>query len=70
MKSPVLALMREYGVEPTRENYLLFNYCGEPPAELSAEEEAELPRQLQIDFLEEAEIRFLERHVTKPSAAL
>jgi hypothetical protein len=37
---------------------------------LSAEEEAELPRQLQIDFLEEAEIRFLERHVTKPSAAL
>lgn len=65
MVDPVLALMREYGAEMTRENYLNWAFCGEPPAELSAEEEAELPRQFQIDFLEEAEIRLLERHVAK-----
>ena len=56
MEDPILALMKEYGVELTRENYLRWQYLGQygdPPAELTAEEEAELPRQFRSNYEED-----------------
>ena len=41
----VVSMMREFGIEMTRENYLDLAYFGKPPEELSAEEEADLPIQ-------------------------
>jgi len=35
------------GIPVTRENYLNLVYLGRPPEELSAEEECELPEELQ-----------------------
>ena len=55
MVDPVLALMKAYGAELTRENYLNWAFNGDPPAELSAEEEAQLPRQFRLITLEEGE---------------
>jgi hypothetical protein len=43
----VLGLMRRYRIPITRQNYLNLAYMGEVPAELSAEEEANLPSMLQ-----------------------
>jgi hypothetical protein len=42
----VLGLMRRYGIPITGQNYLDLAYTGEPPAELSAEEEANLPPEM------------------------
>lgn len=39
--------MKRFGVPVTRENYLDLQYLGRPPAELSEEQEAELPAHLQ-----------------------
>jgi len=39
----VLRKMVELNIALTRENYLHFAYFGNPPEELSAEEEADLP---------------------------
>ena len=46
--SPTLALMKEYGIEPTRENFLKASHpFGSVPRQLDAEEEGELPAQFQ-----------------------
>lgn len=42
---PVVQLMNKYQIPLNRQNYLDIAYFGEPPAELSAEEELELPEQ-------------------------
>jgi hypothetical protein len=39
--------LRKKGIPVTRKNWLNVAYMGAPPAELSAEEEAELPEELQ-----------------------
>ncbi len=41
--------MKKCGVLPTRENYLIWAYLGDPPEELSAEEEYSLPEEYQIN---------------------
>jgi hypothetical protein len=41
-----LEYMKKKGISLTRENYLDFAYLGNPPEELSAEEEAEIPSRL------------------------
>jgi hypothetical protein len=43
----VLEKMKQAGIPMTRENYLELAYLGQPPAELSGEEESELPEQFQ-----------------------
>jgi hypothetical protein len=43
----VVALMEKLGLPMDRETYLDLAYFGDPPEELSAEEEAELPEQFQ-----------------------
>jgi len=43
----VLRFMKEHNIPLTRENYLDVAYLGNPPGELSAEEEAELPEEFQ-----------------------
>jgi hypothetical protein len=43
----VLAMMKHFNMPMTREAYLDFAYLGEPPAELSAEQEANLPAEFQ-----------------------
>jgi hypothetical protein len=50
--SVVLALMKHLGIQVTREKYLELAHLGEPPAEISAEEEADLPEHLQRAALE------------------
>lgn len=45
----ILEHMKKIGVPLTRENYLDFAYLGNPPDELSAEEEAEIPEELQSE---------------------
>ena len=47
MSDIVLDKMKQLGVAPTRKNYLDFAYLGTPPEELSAEEEAMLPKGLE-----------------------
>jgi hypothetical protein len=42
----LLKLMRRFNIPITRENYRELAYMGEVPAELSAEEEANLPPML------------------------
>ena len=44
----VLNYMKKINVPLTRENYLDYAYFGNPPEELSAEEEAALPEELQL----------------------
>jgi hypothetical protein len=41
-----MRLMQRLGIPVTRESYLYLSYLGQPPEELSAEEEAELPPKL------------------------
>ena len=41
------------GIPATRENYLELAYMGDPPEELSAEQELELPVQFQFEPPEE-----------------
>ena len=43
----VVELLEKAGVPLTRENYLNMAYLGNPPKELEAEQEAELPKELQ-----------------------
>ena len=40
----MLALLREFNLPITREDYLTLAYLGRPPKQLSAEEEADLPK--------------------------
>jgi hypothetical protein len=42
----ILSMMRHHNIPITREHYLNIAYMGEPPEELSAEEEANLPPML------------------------
>ena len=44
----VLRFMKQHDIPLTRENYMDVAYLGNPPKELSAEEEAELPEQFQV----------------------
>jgi hypothetical protein len=53
----VLALMRRYGIPETREEYLQLAYMGDPPAELNAEQEANLPLQFQRGELRKLYLR-------------
>jgi hypothetical protein len=46
-KDIVVEKLKKVGLPVTRENYLFFAYLGNPPEKLSAEEEAQLPRELQ-----------------------
>ena len=43
----IMDMLRSCNIPVTRENYLNLAYMGEPPEELSAEEEANLPPMLQ-----------------------
>ena len=51
----ILKFMVEKGVPLTRENYLEIAYMGNPPIELDAEEEFDLPEQFQLNPPEEFE---------------
>ena len=44
---PLKRLMKKYDIPLTRENYLELAYMGEVPEQLSAEQEADLPIELQ-----------------------
>lgn len=44
---PLERLMKRFKVPVTRQSYLDLAYLGKPPAELSAEEELDLPAHLQ-----------------------
>jgi hypothetical protein len=55
MANHTVEYMKKNGVPLTRENYLDYAYLGNPPAQLSAEEEAELPEGLQRTEPEEKE---------------
>lgn len=46
-KDVVERLMERVGIPPTRENYLMTAYLGNPPAQLGAEQEEELPKRFQ-----------------------
>ena len=48
MSDHVVDWLRKKGYAVTRRNYLNVAYLGNPPAELSAEEEAELPEAIQL----------------------
>jgi len=47
MSDIVLDKMKQENIPLTRENYLALAYLGNPPEELGAEEEAELPEEIQ-----------------------
>jgi hypothetical protein len=49
MKNAVVEEMKKLNVPLTRENYLDFAYLGNPPEELDAEEESEIPTELLTD---------------------
>jgi hypothetical protein len=51
----VLEYMKQHNIPVTRENYLDIAYMGNPPDVLDAEEEADLPEELQLteDAVEE-----------------
>ena len=55
MVNHTVEYMKKNGVPLTRENYLDYAYLGNPPSQLSAEEEAELPEELQRTEPEEKE---------------
>jgi hypothetical protein len=42
-------MMKRRGIPETRENYLALAYLSNPPDELSAEQELELPKEFQIE---------------------
>jgi hypothetical protein len=44
---PIMALMRSLNLPITREDYLNLAHLGRPPRQLSAEEEADLPKEIQ-----------------------
>lgn len=46
---PVVDWLKKNNQEVNRKNYLNVAYLGAPPPELSAEEEAELPEELQLE---------------------
>lgn len=46
--NPVVEAMKKYNIPITRENYLDLAYMGEPPKELTAEQELELPESLRV----------------------
>ena len=49
----VVEFMKRHDVPLTRDNYLQIAYMGNPPEELDAEDEAELPEELQdIEWFE------------------
>jgi hypothetical protein len=44
-----MEMMKKSGILPTRENYLMLAYFGNPPEVLDAEEEFSLPEEFQIN---------------------
>ena len=46
---PLKRLMKKYDIPLTRENYLNLAYMGEVPEQLSAEQIADLPVELQME---------------------
>jgi hypothetical protein len=44
--TPLERLMHRFGVPVTRESYLALDHAGQPPSELSAEQEMDLPERL------------------------
>ncbi|MGB8613040.1 MAG: hypothetical protein WCD60_15600 [Pseudolabrys sp.] len=46
---PLMRLMKKYDIPLTRENYLNLAYMGEVPEQLSAEQIADLPVELQME---------------------
>ena len=44
---PLVSLMKRFNIPITRENYLNLAYMGEVPEELGAEQEADLPPEIQ-----------------------
>lgn len=50
-----LEYMKKNGVPLTRENYLDYAYLGNPPEQLSAEEEAEIPSRLTDDKVSDSD---------------
>lgn len=55
MVNHTVEYMKKNGVPLTRENYLDYAYLGNPPSQLSAEEEAELPEEFKGAEPEETE---------------
>jgi hypothetical protein len=55
MKEPIIQHMQTLGMAVTRANYLKLAYFRDPPEELSAEQEAELPEIFQVDASEDFE---------------
>lgn len=49
----ILEMMKHHVIPETRKNYLALAYLGNPPDELSAEQELELPVQFQLEPPEE-----------------
>jgi hypothetical protein len=43
---PVLSYMEKHGIEVTRENYIAIMFLGDPPEEMTWEQELELPEKL------------------------
>jgi hypothetical protein len=56
----LMRLMKKYDIPLTRENYLKLAYLGEVPEPLSAEQEADLPVELQSS-IDNAEARMDQR---------
>ncbi len=44
---PLIQIMKDHGIPITREHYLNLAYMGQVPDELGAEQEADLPEELQ-----------------------
>ena len=59
--NPLKRLMKKYDIPLTRENYLELAYMGEVPEQLSAEQEADLPVELQRTAIDNAEARMDQR---------
>jgi len=51
--SPLKDYMQKHGIPVTRANYLEIHYMGKPPNQISAEQEAEMPEELQLPVAEE-----------------
>jgi hypothetical protein len=56
MINHTVEFMKKNGVPLTRENYLDYAYLGNPPPVLDAEEEAELPPEVQASEAEPEEV--------------
>lgn len=57
MRSPLEALMQEYGTPMTRDNYIQWNNLGKKSAKVSPEEESELPKRFQYPIVSPTEAK-------------